>query len=154
MERNIPISRLPLVSVIMPVYNKGNNSLLTTNFDVKDSERISVNLNPADLRYAIKEHFFVEIEEENIKPEELFSLDETIGKFVLPRLKKFREIEARVMKEGTGLEWLKTLDNMIAAFEIVCDGQRYYPFIHNEKDKNIFKKGMKEFCTYFSDLWY
>ena len=99
----------------------------------------------------------------------------TISKFVLPRLKHFKEVTDsipnkiyekyrnpnRKISESTKLaseEWKKTIDRMILAFQRIIDededchvweDRKYW----NEQEK-IKKDGLKLFAEYFQDLWW
>jgi hypothetical protein len=82
---------------------------------------------------------------------ELWSLDSTITKFILPRLKVFREIQAGhpgcVKNEK---EWNKILDKIIKAFEIADSS--ISGLISDEEYKD-WKKGMNLFVKYYFCLW-
>lgn len=61
-----------------------------------------------------------------IEPSEIWNLDQTIAKFILPRLKKFRNVvhSHPVTDEVKTFEdWQEVLDKMIIAFEYIleCD---------------------------------
>jgi len=78
---------------------------------------------------------------------ELWNLDATISKFILPRLKAFRE-------ESPGFpscfetkdEWKNVLGKMIDAFENIIDD--------NDREVNIIDPGLELFRRYFYMLWY
>jgi hypothetical protein len=104
-----------------------------------------------------------------VKNSELFSLDETIAKFVLPRLKKFKEISPgspisflpknypdldkeakRKSRDKARMKWEKILDQMVCAFEYsLIENQDYNPV----EFKN-YENGMKLFTKYFLCLWW
>lgn len=50
--------------------------------------------------------------------EELWALDETIVKFLLPRLKRFKELNNAHPSEYTWAFWNKILDNIIYGLEL------------------------------------
>ena len=59
-----------------------------------------------------------------VAPKELWNLDCRIAEFVLPRLRKFREVEDGCPGCGemdTYEKWMAALDKMILAFEYVLD---------------------------------
>jgi hypothetical protein len=74
---------------------------------------------------------------------ELWSLNDTIASFIIPRLKEFRE-------QSTGDDdWRIMLYKMIDAFElslsvvVVC-----------HKDRKRYDEGMKLLCKHFLGLWW
>lgn len=85
---------------------------------------------------------------------ETWSLDCTVARFVLPRLKRFREIAPKTGIPGdmTLEQWESILDKMIAAFEIMASGD--VPPYKNEKGGDIVDEGFKIFCDYFFALWW
>ena len=80
---------------------------------------------------------------------DLWSLDVTIAKFVLPRLRVFKDIHKGYPGELDSNKWDSTITTMIEAFEeIVSDD--YYSFL-NYKTK--IEPGLKLFAKYFCSLW-
>ncbi len=104
-----------------------------------------------------------------------WSLDYTISKFILPRLKRFKEVNDgipneiskkyrdpnRKVSENMRLaseEWNKKLDKMILAFQRIIDEDEDF---HDWKDKKYWNEqekikedGLKLFAEYFQDLWW
>ena len=105
-----------------------------------------------------------------------WSLQFTISKFVLPRLKRFKEVDKggvpnkiyqeyrdpnKKVNENMKLaseEWDKKLDKMILAFQRIIDEDEDF---HDFKDKKYWDKqekikedGLKLFAEYFQDLWW
>lgn len=104
-----------------------------------------------------------------------WSLQFTISKFILPRLKYFKKVNNgipnkiyekykdlnRTVDENTKItfeEWNKKLDKMILAFETIInededthswDDKKYW-----EKQQKIKREGLKLFAEYFQDLWW
>ena len=97
--------------------------------------------------------------EEGFDDSETWSLDNTIAKFVLPRLKRYLEIANSHPGNITEAEWDTILNKMIYAFECILDenkevddtliGVKKY-----EKRSNIIKEGLDLFREYFLDLWW
>lgn len=88
---------------------------------------------------------------------ETWSLDYVISKFIVPRLKRFKEINNGFSMSVTSEEWNKILDKMIFAFEWNCRDQEeemdYNPKTW-KKDLRKHEEGMKLFAKYFRDLWW
>ena len=89
---------------------------------------------------------------------ETWSLRDTIGKFTLPRLKRFREITPthsdtpEYPGELSRTEWLELLDKMIIAFELLVRDKG--TFILNGKEEKQYKEGMDLFHKHFLGLWW
>ncbi len=82
---------------------------------------------------------------------ETWSLDHTIAKFALPRLKVFKNLDKSHPEQFTHEQWKAVIDDMIYAME-------YY----DDLDKNIYdtkfdydriQKGCKLFGEHFGNLW-
>lgn len=91
-----------------------------------------------------------------------WSLDTQISEWIIPRLKKFREIGApkvtpghMIMKkeEGAHEEWLRRIDMMIRAFEIAANEENCF-IISEEQDAKDYEEGMDYFRKHFRDLWW
>lgn len=82
---------------------------------------------------------------------ELWSLDTTIAKFIVPRLKRFKETVNGHPNEFTFEEWKVELQKMIDAFEYVANDDEYYSY--DKKKIKMCDVGMKSFHKYFSHLW-
>lgn len=104
-----------------------------------------------------------------------WSLDYTVAKFIIPRLKYFKKVNNgisnkiykkyqdpnRKVSENMELaskEWNEKLDKMISAFQRIVDEDEDF---HDWKDKKywgkqekIKKDGLKVFAEYFQDLWW
>lgn len=79
-----------------------------------------------------------------------WSLDFTIAKFVLPRLKRFREIDFGHPSNTSEEAWYKILDKMIYAMEFNArDG-----IITNRKEDKKIQEGNELFGEYFNSLWW
>ena len=88
--------------------------------------------------------------------DETWSLDATIVIFILPRLKRFRDIIADGAGYPTDLtkdEWVSILNKMIEAFELMfkecIDG-----YIITEDDQKKINQGLHLFADYFQALWW
>lgn len=99
---------------------------------------------------------------------DLWSLDYTLSKWIVPRLKYFRnniqgtpiKKDGKWTEEGpeyvTIEEWQKILDEMIFAFEFTIkdvSGDFYYDDKQWGLDNQRRKRGLKLFAEYFNDLW-
>lgn len=119
----------------------------------------------------------------NIKYKDICSLDITLAKFILPRLKFFRKNTCSYPYGFTFEEWKDILNKMILAFELILDTSepdfgdlKYYTEKTDNghwkmiKDPNstfdtkvyrkwhkdrqeIIEEGLKLFAEYFQDLW-
>ena len=119
----------------------------------------------------------------NIKYKDIYNLDSTIARFILPRLKFFRKKICSCPYGFTLEEWKDILDKMILAFELILDKSEPNFGEHkchiekiNDKlsklvedsdstfDTEAYRKwhkdrqktieeGLKLFAEYFQDLW-
>lgn len=84
-----------------------------------------------------------------------WNLDKDISKFILPRLKRFKELNNGFPVGLTTEQWDEYLDKMILAFEI---NMRYHKYdVSQEPSKEDWKKfdeGIELFGRYFKDLWW
>lgn len=89
-----------------------------------------------------------------ITEEELWGLDITLAKYILPRLIKFKEIN--IMGRPTDFDsqesWHKVIDKMIYSFQYVLEqNSGAYSSLKAKEDK--YQEGMQLFAKYFMDLW-
>lgn len=80
--------------------------------------------------------------------DETWSLRDNIAKFVLPRLKRYREIDAVYPVGLENKEWNDIVDKMIRAFEIIKSDKI------TDKNYEEVKDGLELFSTYFLCLWW
>jgi len=80
---------------------------------------------------------------------DLWSLDYTIAKFVLPRLKTFRETSQGSPGNLDENDWLDIIDKMIYAFEYALENGEGV----TEKDDKKYQEGMRLFADWFLALW-
>lgn len=81
---------------------------------------------------------------------ELWSLDHTIAKFVLPRLIGFREIKGGYPGTLTSEKWDAILDKMIYSMQAICDE---WEGKYEKGGEEKIKKGLNLFAKYFRHLW-
>lgn len=85
--------------------------------------------------------------------EETWNLDYTMAKFILPRLKRFREVVKRYPPELKSLdEWQKTLDKMIWSFESIVN--EYDNVVLDLEQNKKQQEGLDLFSKYFTALWW
>lgn len=83
---------------------------------------------------------------------ELWNLDNTMARFIYPRLKVFKKNlhgHPHNMKDIT--EWEKIIDKMLFSFKMIIDDPD--ELITNEKLNRKVDKGLKLFGKYFRTLW-
>ncbi len=83
--------------------------------------------------------------------EDLFSLDDTISKFILPRLKAFRECPGGYSDYyfNNMDEWVVCIDKMIRAFEIMIEDE----WVSDEKLTKEKNEGFRLFYEHYEALW-
>ena len=77
---------------------------------------------------------------------ETWSLDRTIISFILPRLKRFKEIHSGFPSNLTSKEWDKILDEMIEGFELIHES---FYIINKDTKKLKIEKSLDLFHEYF-----
>jgi len=86
---------------------------------------------------------------------EMWSLDVTISKFILPRLKEYRDTVKNIGVHPDCLknnkEWIKLLDKMIRGFEVKLNSSRD---LDVDEEIKIIDEGLDIFTKYFGALWY
>jgi len=83
---------------------------------------------------------------------DLFDFYTTISSFILPRLKRFKEISFSFPVDLKSEEWDKVLDKMILAFELCLDDE-IKEYKEEEKKQKKIKEGLKLFAKWFRHLW-
>lgn|SRR3990167_652396 len=84
---------------------------------------------------------------------ELYSLDSTISKFILPRLKAFRKEAMSYPNDFKNIkDWQKAMDKMIGAFEYNMSDWDGDKKMFNQKNRD-YKAGMELFAKYYGHLW-
>lgn len=86
--------------------------------------------------------------------EELWSLDVTIAKFILPRLKRFKKTTDAHPNSLDENKWDAILDKMIFSFDFIATDKMWK--IENMKDEKMWKKvneGLELFAKWFNSLW-
>jgi len=114
-------------------------------------------INKKDDRYksAVKQ-----LKERGFCDSETWGLDATICKFILPRLIRFREINAGYPggEDMTSEKWDAILDQMIFAFDwsLNCEEEKYEKLTEKERKENWlrYEVGMQQFAKWFRHLWW
>ncbi len=82
--------------------------------------------------------------------DETWSLDWTIAKYILPRLKRYKKISQVFPVNETPKSWNKKLDMMILAFSLYSKGCWNF----KEGDYKKAQKGLDLFAKHYVDLWW
>lgn len=108
-----------------------------------------------DKRY---KRFKKQLKSEGFCDAETWGLDSVIAEFILPRLRRFREILAGYPIGLSVHEWETILDDMIFAFDWSLNNEedKYDNLTDVEKEENWrrYDKGMNLFAKWFRDLWW
>lgn len=88
--------------------------------------------------------------------EELWNFDATFCKWVIPRLKAFKEKTIGYPVECNSLEeWKGIIQKMITAFELYNTDQLYNPgFKDFEKENKLIQEGFELFSKHLPSLWW
>ncbi len=85
--------------------------------------------------------------------EDLYSLDHTLAKLILPLLIEFRNNCAGSYPAymDNAEEWLQIIDKMIAAFELAANENVYFSM--GPKECEILQEGISLFAEHYTSLW-
>lgn len=85
---------------------------------------------------------------------ETWSLDYSLAKIILPRLKRFRELDpCFIPTDMTHDEWNAILDKIIYAFEYAASDTRWEIGFGNEESARV-DEGLKLFAKYYFAMWW
>lgn len=90
-----------------------------------------------------------------------WSLDDHLAKLILPRLKRFKELNTHAWPGGRGdpsdpatpEAWHGMLDQMIFAFEWHANDEKKYCSDYDEAEYQKVEEGLRLFAKYFGALW-
>jgi hypothetical protein len=88
---------------------------------------------------------------------ETWALDSVISEFILPRLKRFKEVNNGFPVDLNEEKWNDILDRIIFSFEWNLIYNKQCEKLTSKENKIAWKKyneGMKLFAKYFRDLWW
>ena len=108
----------------------------------------SQDISPDDVRHALWEK---QRTERGFDDTELWNLDTTIAKFILPRLVAFRDYTHSTPASLTQNEWTEKLAKMVYAFEFLSSEDKYTTFDNDQWE--VVGEGLKLFGENFSSLW-
>ena len=80
-----------------------------------------------------------------------FSLDHSLAKVILPRLKRFKEVTIAHPSDMSETEWEEKLDKMIAAFEFAAGEERW---MAKPEEYEKHQEGIDLFAEYYWALWW
>lgn len=98
-----------------------------------------------------KLRFFIQRRIRGWDDSETWSLDSSLARIILPRLKRFRELTIAHPSNHSEDEWNEILDKIIAAFEFAASEGRWQAS-PEEYDKH--HEGIKLFAQYYWALWW
>ncbi len=103
-----------------------------------------------------KKKFHKQFKEQGWTDMDTWSLDSAIARFILPRLKRFKELTIGVPNGFNDIaEWYAVLDQMILAFELMLAIDKpNYDFKNSKKDNVKIKRGLNLFVKYYLALWW
>lgn len=85
---------------------------------------------------------------------ETWSLDHSLAKLILPRLKQFNKIRTGYPSDITDEEWEAILHEMIAAFEWFASDDRWNFGPEYEARFKKAQKGVELFAKHYHSLWW
>lgn len=82
---------------------------------------------------------------------ETWSLDTTISKFIVPRLRRFNEVKVCHPPSISMEQWTAVIDSIVLGFELKIKDTNS---VITEAERKDMMKGMDLFREYFFDLWW
>jgi hypothetical protein len=101
-------------------------------------------------KYAVK--FFFQRLFRGWDDSETWALDGSLAKLILPRLKRFKELNICFPQEFTEGEWDVVLDKMVFAFEWSAS-EKKYDWIDADEFKKV-EEGLALFSKHYFSLWW
>lgn len=83
---------------------------------------------------------------------ETWSLDVSLARAILPRLKHFKKLNKAYPVELTFDSWNAILDEMIYSFEFISSERYYQSSDHEERERAA--RGFELFCKHYRSLWW
>lgn len=84
-----------------------------------------------------------------------WSMDQSLAKIILPRLKRFQEIRRGYPHDMTDEEWDKIIKEMIWGFQWFADGKQYsYEPKDGAAEAKRAHDAIELFAKYYSGLWW
>src|SRR5574344_1751322 len=86
-----------------------------------------------------------------ISDNDIWSLDYTLAKYILPRLKRFKQINRSSYPsfELTKTEWKEILNKMIWSFDYIIKNNESNELLEIEKENKQCQEGLDLFAKYF-----
>lgn len=85
---------------------------------------------------------------------ETWSLDWSLAQLILPRLRRFRELNNGYPYGESEKTWNNKLDKMIAAFEYFANGKQWEVSKDTMGELYKHKQSLKLFAKYYDHLWW
>lgn len=83
---------------------------------------------------------------------ETWSMDNSLSKLILPRLKRFKKVKIGSPSSLSKEEWDQIIDRMIYSFEWLAAGKQFES--ENEIEIKKVNEGLHFFAKYYRDLWW
>jgi len=82
-----------------------------------------------------------------------WSLDSSIARFVLPRLRHLRDNNHGHPCDLTDKKWIKIQNKMIKSFELILQDFQFIDMKTHKKEQKQIQEGLQLFAKYFQNLW-
>ena len=124
---------------------------------IKPEELNNINFSVADVIYskdlATREMYKQQRFEQGFDDTETWHMDRTIALFIIPRLKKFIEVNNGIPTGETVESYNEKLNFIINAFENYYATNRYYESVDDTERKQL-TDDVKQAVEYLSKLWF
>lgn len=89
----------------------------------------------------------------SIPNSEIWGLNYTLAKYILPRLKRFTEVCCSYPCELTETEWKEILNKMIWSFQYIIKNDESNELLEIMKENEQCQEGLDLFAKHFRNLW-
>lgn len=115
-------------------------------------KKIEIVKNMKNIKYCFKQ--IIQKITKGYTDKEICNLNHHLCKFILPRLKTFRNTFTYPPFFMTREEWKDTIDKMITAFELIIDDNMPELVSEQLKRQHKITEGLQLFARYFHHLWW
>lgn len=108
--------------------------------------------NPKPENESRKNMFLKQFKENGFSDADTWSMDTSISQYIVPMLKRFKQLTNGYPQGETEKTWKKKIDIMIKGFTLIADGEQYC--CNDKKKMKQMEDGLDLFRKHFFSLWW
>ena len=98
--------------------------------------------------------FFWQRKAKGFDDSEMWNLDQSLARLILPRLKRFKEINKSLSETGQSKDLMESVDEMIFAFEWIDNAKHFgSSLVVDDMSHKRVENGLKLFSKHYTSLW-